>query len=542
MADIPGDLERTYCPPLDSALLYAILSDFDVHDSTALQEVRANLDALKDSALIEEQTDFDPSGSGAYTLGLSAEGAAQRAESCPESRTSPSQDTDATSISNDLSSLDIGDGNLSGSETDRSPDHGPDLDALDDETKKLLLKDIFLSATDYTISYILKKCNGRWSQALEELLNHVYFEEAEQSGDPKIFTKSIDAFSEDNTIRRGRKGKGKRRKNDAFESGPRTGSLPPDDHGEISTINRWQTTKKDVDFITSRTGLSVSSVSSIYHKSGASVPAAIAAILKAQLDEHENIVSTEPKIQTAAFELGQEFPTIAPSYLAALMRLTHPSTASAHELAVALTAQPTPAQGGIQIQTQYTPIDLSSSPPPHHQPQHRHSSAINTADASTLAAAYSSARSAAFSQARAAYRKSKSDHLMSGAAGYYSQVGREASASLASYNSAAADALVDGQSTPTQLDLHGVNVKDAVRIASERVGRWWSGLGEARINGRVGAGVRQEGFRIVTGKGMHSEGGRSKIGPAVGRMLVQEGWKVEAGSGAYTVTGRVRPK
>lgn len=52
--------------------------------------------------------------------------------------------------------------------------------------------------------------------------------------------------------------------------------------------------------------------------------------------------------------------------------------------------------------------------------------------------------------------------------------------------------------------------------------------------------MKGSGFRIVTGKGTHSEGGRGRLGPAVGGMLVREGWRVEVTEGVVAVTGRAR--
>ncbi len=148
------------------------------------------------------------------------------------------------------------------------------------------------------------------------------------------------------------------------------------------------------------------------------------------------------------------------------------------------------------------------------------------------------ARSNAFIQANAAYRKSKSKPLMGGAAAYYSSVGRDAAAGLAQHEAAAADALVAGQSNADEIDLHGVNVKDAVRITRTRVHAWWDG-GAAEW-ARQGKVQGHGGFRVVTGIGRHSAGGKSRLGPAVGAMLVREGWKVEVGDGVVTVRGRAR--
>lgn len=132
---------------------------------------------------------------------------------------------------------------------------------------------------------------------------------------------------------------------------------------------------------------------------------------------------------------------------------------------------------------------------------------------------------------------------MKAAAGYYSQLGRDLSTHLKAASESDADALVSSQSSATVLDLHGVSVQSATRIAAERTSAWWEGLGEARIpGGGRGGGVIGGGYRIVTGLGRHSEGGRGKLGPAVVRTLVREGWKVEVGEGEVLVLGKARRK
>jgi hypothetical protein len=151
------------------------------------------------------------------------------------------------------------------------------------------------------------------------------------------------------------------------------------------------------------------------------------------------------------------------------------------------------------------------------------------------------ARSDAFQQASAAYRKGKSTPLMRQAAGYYAQEGRDYNANLKAMSQVEADSFVATQSGATYLDLHGVTVANATRIAKQRTQAWWDGLGESKIsqwgNARGGVG---EGYRIVTGLGRHSEGGRGKIGPAVLKTLMSDGWKVEVGTGELRVTGLSR--
>jgi len=289
---------------------------------------------------------------------------------------------------------------------------------------------------------------------------------------------------------------------------------------------------KDIQFIASRIHKTPGEVSSAYHANGASLPATIMAMLT-DVNNPTRTTAEESFAQQNAFELCREFPTISSTQAMALIRLTHPSTSAAHELALQLTAKPessSPA-GHIQVITQYPPIETSSPqplPPNNQRPQ------APTPNAAALASVSSFKRDAAFAQASAAYRKGKSDPLMAAVAGYYGDLGRDHDAAARAHYATAADALVEAQSTDNTLDLHGVSVKDAVRIAREKVTIWWVGLGERSIGGRVSTSL---GYRIITGVGRHSEGGKGKIGPAVAKMLMREKWKLEVGAGAIVVTG-----
>jgi hypothetical protein len=92
------------------------------------------------------------------------------------------------------------------------------------------------------------------------------------------------------------------------------------------------------------------------------------------------------------------------------------------------------------------------------------------------------------------------------------------------------------QSSPYDLDLHGVTVANAVRIARERVQAWWDGLGDQKYV-RGGGRNSHGGFNIVCGVGHHSLDRKSHIGPAVWNMLLKEGWRVELNRGSMLVTG-----
>lgn len=550
MDDALATLEADYCPPLDSALLSAIVSDYDLASEDGLTAARATLDMLKESALVEEAAEFDPSGTGGYAT---AELPSDRDGAHTENGASQSRDTDATSLSNGLSSLDLEEREKIASQIGaQDVGKAEDLDKLDEDVKIMLLQELFGDhASRYSIQHTLRKCNGRWNAAMEELLNHVYFGEAEDSEDGgKLRTKGVEGFSEDNIVRRGRKTKAKGQKLRAMEE-RRAASLPTSpDQGQTPAANKWQTAKEDVDFIATHTGLEILTVKSTYNEQGARVPQTISALLKQTMEETKQVVTDDELVQANARELGRDFPSIAPTYLAALIRLTHPSTASAHELAKALVTKPKePAlAGGLQVIPVYARPTLSDIDP-ESSPRKTHSA--GTSQPPSLASpidpttalrgnAYAAARAQAFAQASAAHRRAGSDRLMGGAAAHYSQVGRDLSALAFGASADAADALADRQSSSTHLDLHGIDVLNGVRIAQERVEDWWYRMGESKVNGRVGADDRGAGFSIVVGAGKHSAGGRAKLGPAVNKMLKSEGWRVESSGAVIVVKGKQR--
>ena len=504
------------------------------------------LDDLKTAAAAEEATGFDPSGSSALQddTDTGTQGASERAQSWNGDVTSRSEETELTSTSHSMSlrALDPAywSSEAEGEEGLHTTQYVMGLEELDVASKEAVLQEMFPTVKKFRLSHVLKRSGHNFGRTVEELLNQVFFEEEQSAnGEERILMKGIDGFLEEETVgRRGRLGKEKKKKKH-LRSGRRASSTPAPctDENQEEGVGTWETARKDVEFICQRTGIPMQIVSSQYHKHGASLPATIRAIVEVTISDGLPTIPDDPIIQRHANELGQEFPTIPLPHLTAITRLSHPSTASAHELAKALSTKlnrSNPSVGGIEIIPKYSPIDLThTTSPPAAKRSPAQTLNLNLTTATALAGANNLARQTAFTQASAAYRKSKSDPLMGAVAGYYSSVGRDHDAMAKKYSSAAADALVDAQSSRTELDLHGVSVKDAVRIARERVTAWWVALGDAKLIGPPGG----RGFRIVTGMGRHSEGGRGKLGPAVGKMLVREGWRVEIGEGVLVVRG-----
>ena len=511
---------------------------------TAVDDARAILDTLKASADEEDKTGFDPSGMAHYvpTEMGEAESSPDRAISCPNAG-SRSPDTDMTSMTQSLSSFGLKSSDRDMSAFSKQPEHRDTNEAfsyahLDHDGQLNVLKEMFPTTSDFDIQFILKKNKGIVGRAMDELLTMSFLGDEQVDGVENIRPRGVEGFIESERQIRGRKGKGKGKngkykedleRRSSSASAVATGMNP-------SALSKWEKAKQDIDLVSAKTSLSHQKVSSAYHNNGASLTGTIMA-LAPPLDSFA--AGEQSVLYTHTLDLEQDFPTIPQPHLESIIRLTHPSEAAAHELAQALTRS-TPSlhsPGNLSIDVRYAPLDLTDSDAglPPNAPQ----TSMEFSDAQALAAAHGMRRSAAFAQAGSAYRRGKSDRLMGGAAAYYSQVGQEHAAQHHRYVSAAADAHVAGQSTASTLDLHGVFVADAVRIAEASVAKWWDRLGDAKY-APGGGGPARDGYSIITGAGKHSEGGKGRLGPAVGKMLRAKGWKFTVDDGVLRVNGRQR--
>ncbi|KAL8797837.1 MAG: hypothetical protein Q9195_000189 [Heterodermia aff. obscurata] len=535
MDDLQSDLERQYCPPIDPALLYALISDYDLSLESSREQLRVLLDAVKGSAEEEELTTADRSGSSPTCDVSATDLSPDRAQSWHGDV--HSEETEVTNVSQSLASFSLSDKDESTSYGTLESNHWEEnvAEELSIKEKATVLQRMFPAIKAFDIDFALKRSGGRFDSTVEDLLNQAFFEEERLNSRMPPIQKGIDGFAESTqeAQARGRRGKGKWKKQHR-----RTSSTPAPDSvssaGDLSAQSRWDRAREDIEFIAQRVYVPRQTITSTYHKSGASLPSTITALCSVEESAISNpyLSSASPSaIDTSVRDLYHRFPNVSQDKLERLIRITYPSTASAEELVRVLDSNQSfvPAS---QIMPQYSP--RPATPP---SPTFRNldsSSTLPVAMVENLAAV----RSTAFSQANAAYRKSKSKPLMAGAAGYYSSVGRDAAAQIARHEAATADALVSQQSRAGEVDLHGTNVKNAVRISRSEVQKWWdNGAAEWARQGKVPG---NDGLRIVTGIGRHSEGGRSKIGPAVGAMLVREGWRVEVGEGTILVRGRVR--
>ncbi|DAA73398.1 TPA_exp: Smr domain protein [Trichophyton benhamiae CBS 112371] len=564
MDDTPSlwnELENEYCPPLDPALFVAIVSDYALDDQSAVQQLRETLDALKISAFEQEDAIFDPSGTSGFDF---PEDASAIASAQSEPQTLGSHETNTTSLGSTVSSLGVESSNDPGQRTgggNGDPKWPGDcttavrgLNRSNSEDQAQYLNEMFPSIDRYTVLHTLDKYGGNVDKAMDVLLNLSFFENGQTSGtdeDQILVPKGVEGFEHSvgngKSRRRGKKNKNKQHLQHLSESDLSQTSLS--DSSGAKTENRWDNGKKDMEFIASRTLLTMSTISSAYHSNGASLPATIRALTRdeAKKCSAEGVGDDVTRSQIA--ELQEEFRALSHQELVGLLRLTRNCISAANELARIMVIEPIPSliqpeyratgpSGSLQAtttsNTSRTPTRTSSVPA-----ATAVRSNYNPVISRAIADRHLIASQQAFEKAHSAYRRGKSDRLMGGAAGYYSSLGREHFEKAKRESAIAADALVYSQSTSSVLDLHGVSVQDAVRIAKRSVESWWESLGDEKYSNRLRAQPGARSYRVVTGLGRHSKNGTARLGPAVARCLVREGWKVEVERGALVVTGQV---
>ena len=496
-----------------------------------MHTLRSTLDELKLSALEQDTAAFDPSGTGGRHAG--AEDSVVQPGTSSNDEESGLRGSEVESLTTRLSELtwdDLPEQMKQGEGSSAEPRV---------EQKEDLLLEMFPSMDAYTVKHTLSKANGILPRAMDTLLNLSFLTESDVGEGGSLVPKGIDGFAAGTSNARGRRRWG-RRKDRSAASTRSNSATSSGGEGSTSSSNKWLVAAKDVDFICARTDLSQETVRSKYHASGASLPATIRTLALAEvLKLPQSPLESGTELQIS--ELAQGFPDLGLSELAGILTISRRNTSAAHELAYAMTRSPTQENrlGGIQILAHHSPVDLLTEAEP---PSPTSSSSwMKMEHSSTRSLALASHRQGqvALSQASAAFRRAKSDHLMGGAAAYYSDVGREHIEASKKLQAAAANSFVMQQSTPTMLDLHGTTVADATRIARIKVAEWWEGLGDAKYRSG-GGGPARAGYRIVTGVGRHSKDGSSRLGPAVSKMLVREGWRIEICQGELIVTGKSR--
>lgn len=544
-----AELEEIYCPPLDSALFAAIISDFNLAKTEDVSALRGTLDSLKECAQLQENEIFDPSGTAndGYATEAEIRGILSEAGTSGCSGDSLQTLTDVTSMGSYLLS-----GETSGCNAQPTvnpniaysiaADGSLELTGASVDDKVNVLTVMFPGVALLDVEQSLKKSDGDVDKSIDLLLNLSFFNETVATSDDGSISvpKGIDGFSAGNAdIGRS---KGRNKKHNKKNRLPLAAS-PRSEAESAPTINKWETGQADIDFICSCIpDLTKGKISAIYRSKGMDLRATIKALaLENQIDNFE--INQDPVVTDHVAELTAVYPTISKTTLVGLLRLTGNKVTPANELAAVLLRQPSQTEISELIKFTPAPLNLDEDEDDSLGASYSPGEIVyNNTEFENLQAtanANFAASAAAHMQAAQAARRSRSNPLYGGASAYYRQVGQQHRERAMNQLAAASDQLVDRQSSNCDLDLHGVTVENAKRIVRERVAAWWDSIGDAKYVRGGGVDIHG-GYKIVTGIGRHSRDGTSRLGPAVGKMLISEGWRVCITPGSLIVLGVAR--
>ncbi|CAG8011294.1 unnamed protein product [Penicillium salamii] len=534
-------LASAYCPQIDPALFQAIVLDYDLAVPDQVARLCETLDVLKLSAAEQEDLPFDPTG----TTNL------RNYESTGSPRTETSSGGTFSDVQNwaSLENLDVENGDANGDNYGtKESQRAPHFSGMPSAEKAQSLISMFPSITRLEAEGILKDCHDNLSNSMDVLLNLAFIEETQIAGDisqqtaiaqgfgQPLALKSIDGFQATENSKgskKSRRKKNKQQKQNVVDLAAKATAGP--------ASNKWETGTKDIDFIASRAcTLPREKVASTYHSNSMSLCATLRVLANAQAPANTQEIEEDPVLITQVGDLARNYPAIEPTTLVGLIRIANDDISAADELAEALSRRPT-------LSSVSNIITFVSKPPVIEEDENvaplseedGFAESMDYAQASAAASSHFAARSAALAQASQAARRARSNPLYGGASAYYRDIGNEQRQLAMRHLATASDRLVANQSRNCDLDLHGVNVANAVRISRRSVQDWWDALGDKKYVRGGGRDVHG-GFKIICGVGNHSQDRKSHLGPAVWNMLRDEGWRVELERGSMLVIGRER--
>ncbi|OLN85209.1 Smr domain-containing protein [Colletotrichum chlorophyti] len=518
-------------PLLDPTVVIAIASELDLKDPEQLSAVQDMLQSLAQNVLAEEASGFNASG-------------------VPDTISTADGGTDTRDSSTNVSEgLNVRDSDSSGTRlTSPPPPEDPEynvprintFDGDSDQEKLLQLQEMFSDLKPHDVSFALKKAQGDFQTALETLLNIQFLESTGER------PKGLDGFFQPEKPSGKKKGKskGKKRKDLLSDVSSSSSSI-----NESSPANEDNERVDKILFIVEKLDLPFDEVTEVFEAQGGSTERTIIEFLDRYIKQGVVVGNSGSDYgKQRIHELKKQYRHIPEQYLSPLVEVTRSDHQWMEEVAALLNRYfgKLPAKR-LEINYRLTPLaneELEGSSEGWQKMASPKTSVLSATgrtlnspsfaprsyrQAMDTAGLYRDASNHSFSTAGQVYKKG---HLYRQAAGFFAERGREEARNYAMAKSVAADMHVASTSTANEIDLHGVEVADGVRITRERVWEWWNSLGEYR------ARKAQEGFTIVTGRGLHSAGGVSRLRQGIIAALINDGWKVSVGTGSYRVTGR----
>ena len=411
------------------------------------------------------------------------------------------------------------------------------IETLSEQETFQFLRITFSRPSDSEIKEVIKASGGDVRKAVDSLLNAEYLKDALHQEAPKLQPVAADDSDEEDSIWSQRRPGGVSRpkalpsdKSSAFPA--LGGSATPQkvangSRSQSPVRSRWDALETKINFLSQCLSLPSARVRSTFHSNGSSLPRTLRDLLKdvprgrADPDVVANLKANFKNVDIESLEkivIGTKDNLDNTLELARI--LEHDKYYNVD--LIGLRKKPSPSKPALPTIAfkQDAPLVIDDGEG-------------TLEDVRELRAYYLGKRNDAFSAASRSFRQSKSDTKFSGVAAYYADIGRDYDAKFRHYSQLSANKLVASQSSGNVLDLHGVTIKDAVRLVEEGVTTWWARVQVIRERGEVKA---LESYVIIVGKGERQKGG-SKLGPPVSGWLRRNGWGFQEAKGEFVVWG-----
>lgn len=194
-----------------------MLFDYDTSNEESILDLRKVLESLRESALSEENAEFDPSGTTSSHDDLGSSEPQEPSESATvgsENSPAGTERTDATTAADSDDNSGVSSRQLDGS--------NPQWQTFSSQEKEAILKEMFPSVKAFDIGYILEKSGNDCDRAIEQLLNQVFLDVDTDDQGEKTFKRGVDGFSEPSMGMSRKKKGGKRNQRYSSDMLPQT--------------------------------------------------------------------------------------------------------------------------------------------------------------------------------------------------------------------------------------------------------------------------------------------------------------------------------
>ncbi|KAM4063148.1 smr domain-containing protein [Hirsutella rhossiliensis] len=515
--DLVQHLVDSFHTLLDEALIVAIANDYNLQDPVAYDAAFETLRGLSQSVPSEEATGFNASGIPVHDE--------ESDETKDESGTS-------TTNSRPTSQAHVTEPSSTDASSSIAPEPQTDIPRLtsfdndSEESKILSLQSMFAELSAYDVSHSLKNAKGDFQAALDDLLNKQYLKSTGQE------IKGIDGFFQADDAPLSKSKRKRKKKNQGNRANP-------DASPSLDESPGFDDGQHEIEYIAERFGIRSDEVSGIYRKTQRSGGATVVELLNQYISH--GVESKDDAGKQHADGLTRKYRYVPGKYMPTIVHVAGSIPQFADDLAALLNKHFSRQSRGQKLELGYrlTPLpqedieggawQLATAKPARKLPTGQKDLGQVLETANNL----HQAKRDTLETAAQLHRRGAANPLYRQAASFYTDRARDQARQAQQATSAAADLLVQQQTTPSSVDLHGVLVHDGVRIALQKTRDWWNGLGEFRVRK-----AKEEGFTVITGLGRHSAGGVSQMRQAVVAALLQDGWKLQVETGKFVVSGR----